>query len=103
MEDNVTQQILDELKDIKNSQAKLEIGQAKLEAGQSKLEKDVRDIFLKLENIVEPSIQALHEGHAAHTEIIRRIESKVDRLEMKVDNLDTYVIVHDEKLKKLAQ
>jgi len=114
MENEILQQILSELKDLKEGQNKLEQGYVKLEQGQAKLvsdmaevkqdvaelkidvvelkidmaevKQDVSNIKIKLENETNKHVRLIAEGHV---DIIRRL----DYIQPIVENLEDDVAV----------
>ena len=85
MENQILNQILDELKDLKQGQSKLEAGQANLEAGQSKLEARQAKLEAGQANL-EEYVKDLLAGQNKHEKDILRLEGYVK--DVKADLLD---------------
>ena len=91
MDNEILQDILSELKDLKTGQAKLEAGQVKLEAGQAKLEVELAGVkglaqtthesILLIENVWFPKITAALEGHSLNSEKLKDHEKRIDDAE----------------------
>ena len=99
MENEILEQILGELKDLKQGQSKLEArleaSHSKLEDRFSKLEADMRDVkdsleavkasALRTELVEYPRIQAALDGIVAATEKIESHDNRINVLENKVE------------------
>lgn len=106
---NNEEKILSMLETIVVKVDKLEAGQAKLEEGQTKLEKRLskveEDVTFTREKATLMEIEhgnqlkGLLDGHMNLKHTLDEHTKALDRMERKIDNLDTIVGVHDVKLK----
>ena len=76
--------------ELKTDVAALQVGQAKLEADMADVRQDITMIMVTQENIIQPQIQLLAEGHS---DIVRELKKlgRIDRMEDDISDLKAAV------------
>ena len=87
--EEVLKLILDELKDLKQGQAKLEQGQAKLE----QLIMDTKESVVLIENDHGKQIGALFDGQSRIKDMVEEILETVQNMQAKLDRHDVEIAV----------
>lgn len=104
--DEKLQPIKDDISELKTDISGLKTDVSSLKAGQAKLENDIDFIsgqVVIMENVHGNKLDALFDGYSLLNEKLDDHTVRLDRIEEKVDRLESTVSIHEIKINKIAK